>query len=146
MNTDSHTEETELVKVEEQENTDNYTHIITFNQKLYEKIVAEELSLKDPRNFMKRLDDFLTRKVIRHFKLYTTAQPVVIQNLQGNIRLRLLNQEIIGKFLEEIPSKERNLIKYVHLQGIQIAVKACFKEGINSPIILSLHDQQFKNI
>jgi len=146
MNTDNHSEETELVKVEEQENTDNYASIITFNQKLYERIIAKELSLKDPRNFMKRLDDFLTRKVIRHFKLYTTEQPVVIQNLQGNIRLRLLNQEIIGKFLEEIPAKERDLIKYVHLQGIQIAVKACFKEGINSPIILSLHDQRFKNI
>ena len=70
----------------------------------------------------------------------------MIQNLQGNIRLRLLNQEIIRKFLEEIPYKERNLIKYVHLRGIQIALKACFKERINSPIILSLHDQRFKHI
>jgi len=49
-------------------------------------------------------------------------------------------------FLEEIPSKDRNLIKYVYLQGIQIAIKACFKEGINSSIISSLHDQRFKNI
>ena len=48
--------------------------------------------------------------------------------------------------LSEIPSKDRDLIKYVHVQGIQIVVKACFKEGINSPIILSLHDQRFKNI
>ena len=64
---------------------------------------------------MRGVDDFLTRKVTRHFKLYTTEQPIVIQNLQGNIRIRLLNEEIIGKFLEVIPSKERNLIKYVHL-------------------------------
>ena len=75
------TEESKLAKLEEQENTDNYTSIITFNQKLYEKIIAKELALKDPQNFMKRLDDFLTRKVIRHFKLYPTEQPVVIQNL-----------------------------------------------------------------
>ena len=106
----------------------------------------KKLSLKDPRNFMKRLHDFLTRKVIRHFKLDTTKQLVAIQNSKGNIRLRLLNQEIIRKFLEEIPSREQNLIEYVYLQGMQIAVKACFKEGINSPIILSLHDQQFKKI
>ena len=72
MNTDNYTDETELVKLEEQENTDNHTSIIIFNQKLYEKIIAKELSLKDPRNFMKLLDEFLTRKVIRHFKLYTT--------------------------------------------------------------------------
>jgi len=111
------TEQIELVKLEEQENTENYTSIITFNQRLYDKIRAKELSLRDPRNCMKRLDDFLTRKVIRHFKLYTTEQPVVIlQNLEGNIRSRLLNQEITENFLKEIPSKEQNLIKYVHLQ------------------------------
>jgi len=82
-----------------------------FNQRLYEKIIAKELSLKYHRNFTKRLDDFLTRKIIRYFKLYTTEQLVIMQILQGNIRLRSLNQEIIGKFLEEIPSKEQNLIK-----------------------------------
>ena len=57
-----------------------------------------------------------------------------------------MTQEIIDKFLAEIPTKDRKLIKYVHLQGVQITVTACFKEGINSPIILSLHDQRFRNI
>jgi len=140
------TEETEIIQQQEKENHENYTGIITFNQKLYEKIIATDLSLKDPRNFMKKLDDLLTRESIRYFKLYTTEQPVKIQHLQGNIRLRLMTQEIIDKFLAEIPTEDRKLIKYVHLQGIQIAVNACFKEGINSPIILSLHDQRFRNI
>ena len=76
---------------------------------------------------MKKLEDFLTRKLIRYFKLYTTEQPVNVQHLQGNIRLRLMTQDIIENFLNEIPLKDRNLIKYVHLQGLQIAVKACFK-------------------
>ena len=39
---------------------------------------------------MKKLDDFLTRKLIRYFKLYTTKQVVIVQHLQGNIRLRLM--------------------------------------------------------
>ena len=95
---------------------------------------------------MKKLDDFLARKLVWYFKLYTIEQPVKIQHLQGNIRLRLMTQEIIDKFLSEIPTKDRKFIKYVHLQGIQIAVNASFKEGINSPIILSLHDQKFRNI
>ena len=65
-------EDTEVVKPQEQENNEKYTNIITFNRRLCEKIITKELSLKDPRNFMKRLDDFLTRNVIRYFKLYTT--------------------------------------------------------------------------
>ena len=137
------TEETEIIQQQEQETNENYIGIITFNQKLYEKIIATELSLKDPRNFMKKLDDLLTRKLVRYFKLYTTEQPVKIQHLQRNIRLRLMTQEIIHKFLVKISTKDRKLIKYVHLQGIEIAVDACFKEGINSPIVLSLHDQRF---
>ena len=47
------TEETTIIQQQEQETIGNYTGIITFNQKLYEKIIATELSLKDPRNFMK---------------------------------------------------------------------------------------------
>jgi len=57
-----------------------------------------------------------------------------------------MTQDIIKNFLDEIPARDRDLIKYVHLQEIQIAVKACFKEGINSPIILSLYDRRFSNI
>jgi len=55
------------------------------------KIVATNQSLKDPRNFMKKLDGPLTRKLIQHFKLYATEQPVKVQHLQGNIRLRLMS-------------------------------------------------------
>jgi len=42
------TEETEIVKLEEQENIENYSSIIMFNRRLYEKIISKELSLKDP--------------------------------------------------------------------------------------------------
>ena len=48
---------------------------------------------------MTKLDDFLARKLIRYFKLYTTEQPVKVQHLQGNIILRLMTQDIIEKFL-----------------------------------------------
>ena len=53
-------EQTEEIKPEEQENTENHTSIITFNQRLDEKIISKELSLKDPRNFMRKLDELLT--------------------------------------------------------------------------------------
>ena len=67
---------------------------------------------------MKKMDDFLARKLIRYFKLYTTEQHVNVQHLQGNIRLRLMTQEIIGKFSNEILARDRDLSKYVQLQGI----------------------------
>ena len=57
-----------------------------------------------------------------------------------------MTKEIVENFLSEIPSKDRDLIKYVHLQWIQIAIKAYFKEGNNLPTILSFHDQKLKNI
>ena len=57
-------EEIETVKLEEQETTGKHIGIITFNQWLYEKKTSKELSLRDPKNFMKTLDDFLIRKAI----------------------------------------------------------------------------------
>ena len=54
---------------------------------------------------MKKLDDLFTKKLILHFKFYTTKQPVKVQHLQDDIRLRLITQEIIEKFLSEIPQK-----------------------------------------
>ena len=47
---------------------------------------------------MKKLDDFLARKLIRYFKLYTIEQPVKVQHLQGHIRLRLMTEGIIENF------------------------------------------------
>ena len=44
--------------------------------------------------------------------------------------------EVIGKFLEEILSRDKNLIKSVHLQGMHIAVKAWFK-GVNYHSIIT---------
>ena len=61
------------------------------------------------------MDDFLTRKLIWYFKLYTIEKPINVQHLQGDIRLRLMTQDIIGKFLDEIPARDRDLINYVHL-------------------------------
>ena len=49
------TEETDTIQQQEQENNKNYAGIITFNQKLYSKITAIDLSLKDPRNFVKKI-------------------------------------------------------------------------------------------
>jgi len=89
------------------------------------------------------MDDFFKREVVWYFKRDSTEQQVLVQNLQG-IRLRLMSQDIIGKFLEESPFTYQNSIKYVHLQGIQITVKARIKEGINSLNILSICGQCLK--
>jgi len=66
------TKEIEIIQQQEQENNDNSTGIITFNQRLYDKIIINKLSLKDLRSFMKKTDDFFKRKSVAYFKLYTT--------------------------------------------------------------------------
>ena len=76
-----HAKEIKIIQQQEQESNENYTRVVTFNQWLYEKIIAEDLSLKDPAKFMKKVDDFLTKKLIRYFKLYITKQAVLVQNL-----------------------------------------------------------------
>jgi len=75
------TEEIDTIQQQERENNENYTEVITFIQKLYSKIMATNLSLRDLRSFIKKMDDLLTRKLIRYFKLYTTEQLFNVKHL-----------------------------------------------------------------
>ena len=47
---------------------------------------------------------------------------------------------IINKEIQDI--KAKTPIKYVHLGGTEILMKACFREGINTPIEIYLADDR----
>jgi len=45
-----------------------------------------------------------------------------------------MTQDVIQNFLEETPTKDGNLIKYVHLHIIQIAIKAYFMKELTQQL------------
>ena len=52
----------------------------------------------------------------------------------------MLNKRIINKEIQDI--KAKTPIKYVHLGGTEILIKACFREEIDTPIEIYLADDR----
>ena len=52
-----------------------------------------------------------------------------------------MSKRTINKEINDIKSKG-DPIKYVHLGGTEILIKACFREGIDTPIELYLADDR----
>ncbi|WMV37331.1 hypothetical protein MTR67_030716, partial [Solanum verrucosum] len=55
-------------------------------------------------------------------------------------KIPIINKRIINKEIQDINSK--NPIKYVHLGGTEILIKACLREGIDTPIEIYLADDR----
>ena len=61
----------------------------------------------------------------------------------GKAYIPIINKRIINKEIQNIKNKEA--IKYVHLGGTEILIKACFREGIDTPIEIYLADDRIKH-
>ncbi|WMV42316.1 hypothetical protein MTR67_035701, partial [Solanum verrucosum] len=59
---------------------------------------------------------------------------------KGKAKIPIINKRIINKEIQDI--KAKNPIKYVHLGGTEILIKAYFIEGIDTPIKIYLVDDR----
>ena len=59
---------------------------------------------------------------------------------RGKAYIPILSKRIINKEIQDI--KAKTPIKYVHLGGTEILIKACFREGIDTPIEIYLADDR----
>ena len=91
-----------------------------------------------------RFRDMFKRKRIILHEYYEQEKAVTITQAEGNIRFSLINKRSIDLALRKIKNEStKEKIQYIYLAEIQILIKSLFKEGIDSPIVLSLHDQRF---
>ena len=50
------------------------------------------------------------------------------------------------ELLAKVSKKQSEKIQYVYLAGIQIMFKSLFREGIDSPLTITLHDGRIINL
>ena len=62
---------------------------------------------------------------------------------RGKTYIPIISKRIINKETQDI--KNKAAIKYVHLGGTKILIKACFREGIDTPIEIYLADDRIKH-
>ena len=134
-------------EIEIQENIEGYAQRITFSQESYKRIRGLELNAQHPtRSIFNHLANLVKREKIVVYDYQEAEKPVNFENAYGSVRITLLTKANRDRALSKIKDiNKRNKIQYVYIGRIQFLLKSLFKEGINSPITLSLHDQRFKD-
>ena len=133
----------DIEEIEREENKSGYSLVATFNKEKYNKLLR--LNVKKPEySILQKLRDLFKRKRIILHEYYEQEKAVTITQAEGNIRFSLINKRTIDLALRKIKNEStKEKIQYVYLAEIQILIKFLFKEGVDSPIVLSIHDQRF---
>ena len=133
----------EIDEIEKEENKSGYSLVATFNKEKYNKLL--KLNMEKPEyGIIHRFRDMFKRKRIILHEYYEQEKAVTITQAEWNIRFSLINKRSIDLALRKIKNEStKEKIQYIYLAEIQILIKSLFKEGIDSPIVLSLHDQRF---
>lgn len=137
-------ENSENIETEVYEGVEGYALKGKFDWEKFRKINRAELSLKPPgeNKLFNILGSAFRRKKLVINEYHEIEKAIDIKHTQGKIKLNLITKRNINEFLGKLKQEKRDKISYVYLAGIQIIIKSCFKEGINSPIILNLQDER----
>lgn len=80
-----------------------------------------------------------------YFSVALREEPIEIRHARGNKNVPLLLKSNVEDKINTIKSSDRPKIGYVHIGGIQIMIKAHFRERICSPINLAILDNRIKD-
>ena len=151
MNLNKEKESTEIEKIEEieeiekEENKIGYGLVVIFNKEKYNKLLKINMEKPEYEIIYKLREMFKRKRIVLH-EYYEQEKIVTVIQAERNIRFSLINKRSIDLALRKIKNElTKEKIQYVYLPEIHILVKSLFKEGIDSLILLPLHDQRFNN-
>ncbi|TMW83079.1 hypothetical protein EJD97_003040 [Solanum chilense] len=130
-----------IISKEDYQNEELSEQKVIFDNTIFQQIKGKEfylsvekvLEIPTLRNWFKRQKE----------EYYVVSQKVHIidcKSTRGKAYIPILSKQIINKEIKDI--KAKTPIKYVHLEGTEILIKACFREGIDTPIEIYLADDR----
>ena len=131
----------QILKHEDYQDEESSDQKIIFDNNIFEQIKGKELDLS--------IDKVLDVPIVKHwFKRQKEEYYVISQKehiidcryTKGKAKIPIINKKLVNKEIQDIRAKIP--IKYVHLGGTEILIKACFREGIDTPIEIYLADDR----
>ncbi|WMV46454.1 hypothetical protein MTR67_039839, partial [Solanum verrucosum] len=111
---------------------------VIFDINIFEQIKGKELDLSVEKIFKVPIIKKLFKRQKEEYYVVSQKEHIIdCKYTKGKTKIPIINERIINK---EIKAKDP--IKYVHLGGTEILIKACFKEGIDTPIEIYLADDR----
>ena len=134
-------EDIKIITKEDYLNEKGTDQKVIFDSNIFEEIKGKELELSMEKIF--KIPKIKNICSIRKEEYYVVSQKehvIDCRYAKGRASTPLVTKRIINKEINDIKSKDP--IKYVHLGGIKILIKACFREGIDTPIEIYLADDR----
>ena len=114
---------------------------IIFDNNIFEQIKGKELDLSIAKIFeIPTIRNWFKRQKEEYYVVSQREHIIDCKYTKGKAKIPIINKRIINKEIQDI--KAKNPIKYVHLGGTEILIKACFREGIDTPIEIYLADDR----
>ena len=112
---------------------------IIFHSNIFEKVKGKEMDLSVEKIFkIPRIKNLLKRNKEEYYVIRQKEHIIDCKYTQGRAEVPLISKRELNKEVQKLKNKEP--IRYVHVGGIEILIKACFQEGIDTPIELYLAD------
>ncbi|TMW80127.1 hypothetical protein EJD97_023734, partial [Solanum chilense] len=128
-----------IISKEDYQNEELSEQKIRFDNTIFEKIKGKELSVEKVLE-IPTLRNWFKRQKEEYYVVIQKEHIIDCKYARGKAQIPILNKRIINKEIQDI--KAKTPIRYVHLGGTERLIKACFREGIDTPIELYLADDR----
>ncbi|GLT95854.1 hypothetical protein SLE2022_135130 [Rubroshorea leprosula] len=131
----------------EYEGYGEYNQITVFDKSKYKRIRQKGMDLAVEKGFKSSssISNPFKRKDTVYHGISTKECSIPIKNTIGVINIPLLIKLEIESKLSKIKEFDRSRIGFIHIGGIQILIKAHFREGIDTPIKVALIDNRIND-
>ncbi|WMV13934.1 hypothetical protein MTR67_007319, partial [Solanum verrucosum] len=126
----------QTINKEKYQDEESLEQKIIFDNSIFEQIKGKELDLSVAKIFeIPTVRNWFKRQKEEYYVVSQREHIIDCKYTKGKAKIPIINKEI-----QDI--KAKNPIKYVHLGGTEILIKACFREGIDTPIEIYLADDR----
>nr|CAC88810.1 putative movement protein [Nicotiana tabacum] len=131
----------QIIQQEEHQDEQSSEQKIIFDANIFEQIKGKELDLSiDKILEVPTIKNWFKRQKEEYYVVSQREHIIDCKYIKGKAQIPILNKRLLNKEIQDI--KAKNPIKYVHLGGTKILIKACFREGIDTPIEIYLADDR----
>ncbi|WMV49875.1 hypothetical protein MTR67_043260, partial [Solanum verrucosum] len=131
----------QIINKKEYANEETTEQKVIFDTNTFEQIKGKELDLSVEKIFkIPVLRNIFKRQKEEYYVVSQKEHIIYCKYTKRKARIPIINKRIINKEIQEI--KVKDPIKYIHLGGTVILIKACFREGIDTPIEIYLADDR----
>ena len=130
--------EIKIISKEEYQDEESSEQKIIFDNMIFEQIKGKELDLSVEKVLeIPILRNWFKRQKEEYYVVSQKEHIIDCKYTRGKAYIPILSKRIIIKEIQDI--KAKTPIKYVHLG---VLIKACFREGIDTPIEIYLADDR----